>query len=278
MKIAVLFHTFFPKEALEMETTKEFYECSIEDLMEKIVAKVPEMEGVFREYLEENPEKMELQEVFPGRQVWAITDLGDKVKGSGVWGLMRGISSLQNVVRICKQGSWSTQTRFQSGWPEDGSSSEDDLKSGGGDRAFLRAIKSGFRTTPMRYFFFSGKAQLLINPRILNRGCPYAYLDDTYGAKNKYHRNYDMYRDRTSITEFADYVQVTHTNNEVCVYDISPEFIDGVRVQNQKDADELYDLFKAEGLVNEEDDTILGRPSREFIRVGEYFEEADWRE
>ena len=72
IKIMQLFRAYYPQQAFAFERDQSTFQISIESLRAKIIKDVPEMSDKFKEYLDEHPERMYEQEVYPGQYIWAI--------------------------------------------------------------------------------------------------------------------------------------------------------------------------------------------------------------
>ncbi len=120
---------------------------------------------------------MEEVEIYPGKTVWAVTDLADKMRKNGALGLIHGIGkedlefkeTAEILVKILKNGALSSQDRFQNGLFITGMSSEADLRSGGGDQVFTRLVTEETKGS-MTNIYGMGKIQILFDLDVVNRG------------------------------------------------------------------------------------------------------------
>ncbi len=297
MKIAQIFRAFYPYKATAFDTTKRFYQLSIEDLRREIVTKAPGMEAVFKKYLEEEPDLMQKVEILPGKEIWGITDLGQQLKQKGAWGFMTGVgnsggwqSGKKAIERLLTQGAMSSEQRFQAGAFKEGASSEADLLSGGGDQVFARMINYALGGVAINNFTYSGSAQILWNIDTVAQRVPYCYDSDKYGVRGRFskdpsgYQGYDEYQDRPTLFNLAESLTHTTRNNEVMIKNsLDAGHIAGVVVNDQKNKDDLIQHLAAVGLLAEGGDKISyvkvkdkEVPVDEFIYVGRKFKQEWW--
>ena len=272
LKAALIFRTYFPKEATQMERSKEFYEMPVEMLKEKIVTKVPEMKSIFQKY-EQQPNLIQKVETYPGKATFAITDLSQQMRAKGAFGLMAGVGTSDSVALIMKNGSLSSQDRFQAGLFTKGASSESDLKSGGGDGVFTRLINTETVKDDVTDFMFKGKFQMLYDLDVCNTGA-YGFNNDLYGVKNPEDDTYENYVGRDSLLELAAKADLDSSNEMIVKNTIPPAMIRGIVCQSQAAKDELIAKLKAQGTIV--DDKINGKPVDSFIHIADKFSGSMW--
>jgi hypothetical protein len=280
IKIAQLFRAFYPKEAFKLETSQIFFNNEVTELIAIIKEKVPKMEMIFQHYLVQHPELMKKEEIYPGKNIWTVTDLGDKIRERGGLGLMSGVSDVLNIAKILKIGHLSSKDRFEAGLVINGASSEEDLTSGGGGEVFTRMLtkelinKEIFDEDGDEYFLFAGKAQILYDLDVLNR-VSYGYTTDAFGEKSL---DSELYQNRKSLIDFAG--EKLGGSNEVMIKNrIDPKYIRGVVVQTLEQKDALIQDLQNEGLLPKKinDKTrMLGKSLSEFITVANKFNESMW--
>jgi hypothetical protein len=115
----------------------------------------------------------------------AIPAVVDLVRREGAVGLMMGAScSLEVLQRIAAQGAASGLSRYESGNVEQGTSTPQDFRTGGGGCVFTRLVtKRMLRlNAPMEAYPYSGSFQLLYSLDALATSC-YGYPTDRYGSK-----------------------------------------------------------------------------------------------
>ena len=274
IKIMQLFRAYYPKEAYGYERFASTFQGSVENLKANIAITVPDMKDKFKEFLEDHPERMYQQEVYPGQHIWAIQGLANEVRKAGGLGLLHGVhgdtfdDSIDRLISMLKTGSLSTQDRFQAGIIAQGTSCEEDLKTGGAESVFTRLVTEDMSKNPMSYPLH-GKIQILCDLDLVER-VGFVYTSDQYGTKEVV-----TYVDRPSILGLTEYCQnnpSTSKNNEVCIRNrVPPERMKGVMVKNDGEKDALVNALRLEGLLTLDTLTrecINGVPIDQFIHVG----------
>jgi tetratricopeptide (TPR) repeat protein len=268
IKIATLTHTFYPALMAKLDQSELFFEASIEALKMRICHEEPGMKSVFQKYLVELPGLVRKEEVFPGKSVFVVTDLAEQLRAAGGWGVMAGVGTPGGnfekvcafIVRRLKEGTISSQDRFQAGWIREGNSSFDDLTLGGGDQVFTRMVTEQLKEAPIRLYPFHGQIQALYDLEALNRGGAYAFYEDMFGCKGM------DYRTRDDLPTFTRYLREKHTDNEVMINNrIPPEFMCGVVVSTEQEKKILMDLLAAKEVVKE--GKINGILVEDFVHV-----------
>lgn len=285
IKIMQLFRTFYPREAFEMENSVNFERIPLDVLRKEMTTLVPEMNAIFKRYLEDQPHLLKKVEIFPGYKVWEVTDLSRQMRVEGGVGLMMGVRDIEGALPILKYGALSSQDRFHSGLMIKGISSEADYSYGSGDQVFSRLITNEYAGSPIKDFDFSRNVQILFKLEAVNRGC-YIYPGDDAGKKSR-----DKYSTRLNALEMLRYKDemMKHSlsekdfgkNNEVMIRNRIPiDQIAGVVVQNKEHREELYKRLKADGLIqrdNKGNETYNGIPVENFIHVAEKFSPNMWQ-
>lgn len=267
--MALMFRTYFPKEALKFETEQVFYEMSTAELRDKIIAFTPEMEGVFKHY-EENPNLVKKVEVFKGKVVWALGDVAQQMRAEGAYGAMGGVDSFDAAASILFGGALSSKERHNCGInAKGGASPDDDFQTGGGDKIFMRLVndknvnrpippklrskKTGKPVeNPLGDWVFSGKVQILYDLEVVNRGA-IPYYQDHFGAKNPHRilgpesdpdeikrgKDYGFYKARDNLVDFTqnlgteEGIDRNHDTNSHLVEDPNDQF-GGDRLKEDK--------------------------------------------
>lgn len=275
IKIMQLFRAFYPNKAYDFERDANALEESINSLKKRICDQEPEMEKKFQEYFVDHPERIYQQEVFPGQFVWAIQGLSDQVRKVGGYGLMAGInaddfnSAIERVLSLLKMGALSSQDRLDLGIIARGSSTGVDLAAGGGDSVFLRMLTNSM-SKKLNKYPLAGQMQILCDLDLVER-VGYGYLKDSYGGKDP-----NIYSNRSTIMKLTETLEAKPKEgkaNEICVHGrIGPEFIKGIRVNNEDEKNKLIEALKKDNLVTQnalKKDCFNQIPLDDFIRVGE---------
>ena len=279
IKIMQLFRAFYPKQAYPFEKNAENYLISISELRDKINAAVPEMGSKFKLYLDDFPELMYQQEVYPGQTVWAVKGLADMVRRAGGIGLMAGLTAgsfTQAAERFCsilKWGALSTQDRFQLGMVVPGASCKEDFAAGGADSVFARLLTNDMDINPAS-FALCGMMQILYDLNLVEQ-VGFCYPTDRFGSKDP-----SRYKDRGNIVELAREGQARYLqDNEFCINRrIDPRYVKGAMIGDQMEKEELIAALEQHGLITENETHekfCNGIPIDDFIHIG-YFDETYW--
>lgn len=296
-KIAFLFHTFFPREAYQMEHRQYFYECSLDTLKESIIETVPLMREIFLKYLE-NPDLLRMEEVAPGYSVLTISDLADQMREVGAVGVMSGYSGeISNLVKVILGGALSSRERFESGLSKAiGASSIQDHETGGANYVFTRVLTKKMMDAKQKKvnydnpeappvmesacqvdrFPFSGEIQLLYDLSVVNQG-GHAYKRDKYGSKRE-----KDYAGRSNLIEFCENLDKNSVSNELMLFErIPPEKLKKILVRSEFAKESLIEELTQAGLVEEREGKkyLKGYDSQdldEFIITGKAFAPEMW--
>lgn len=277
---AQIFRTYYPKEAVKMERTKEFYELPVDVLIQKIETQVPQMVNIFKKY-RDTPGLAVKSEIYKGRTTWALTDISTQMRAKNAYGLMAGVGynttnkdAAETCAIILKGGGLSSEERFHSGLFAKGASSETDLGTGGGDQVFTRLINQNTINTNVNSFSlaYSYQYMILYDLDAVNNGA-YGFNSDYFGCKNPDDYRYNNYTDRSSLIDFAG--SASSSSNEVMVKNsVAPQHIRGFVCRTQSDKDVLVaELTKQGQIVG---GMIKGKPVDEFIHVATKFKSTMW--
>lgn len=275
IKIMQLFRAYYPREAFAFERDDTTFNESIESLKGRIEELVPPMRRQFQ-LLTDKLKLMYQQEVYPGKSIWAVSGYADEMRKAGAMGLVAGIAAdnlddlRQRVVSMLRIGALSIQDRFSAGILAAGASSAADIGLGGSDSVFARMITKNMEPDIIDHMPLRGKIQILYSLDLLERG-GYGYMKDEWGSKEE-----ATYKKRNSLLEMAEKLAndpLPDLDNEVCIKNrIPPQFIKGIRVENDKEKAKLIAVLKEEGLITQnasQQDGINGIPIDQFIRVGD---------
>ena len=286
MKIAQLFRTFNPRKALEFERTESFYKTPLAQLIATIEKEVPEMTAIFNRYLREKPELMKKVEIFPGKTIWSVTDLSEKMKEKGAWGLMSALISnpehcAETIAKLLKIGSLSSMDRFQIGAFIEGASSQRDLYCGGGEYVFTRLITQNFSENLIKNFRYAERTGIMVlyDLKAVSNGS-YGYEEDFYGVKFQSGPNpvfeVNNYAHRLNLIELVNSVTM---DNEIMIKNhVEPELIKGVVVNSNEQKQIILNELRSQGLITLKGgmETIMGKTVDEFIHISEKFTKAMW--
>lgn len=287
IKMMHLFRAYYPRATLRMERKEGFLELPPQEMQKKIENRVPQMKAIFRKYLTESPEFLQMEEIYPGQITWAVTDLSTQMKAQGAWGLMAGIMAKdieqagETICMILENGALSSQDRFQMGLFHLGASSARDLSYGGGDHVFTRLIgKSHQELNIKKQFLMSGKVQVLYDLDLVNRG-GYGYSSDHYGSKevDTMESVYDTRLNLIELTQEIIEQGAQGTGNEILIKNrIDPQYIRGFVVATQEDKKKLMELFQKKNLVREGKLWGFEKTVDEIIHVSDSFNENMWNQ
>lgn len=270
IKVAQLFRAFYPKQAHSIERSSDFYEMPLEDLKSKMSSLVPPgtaVKAMFKKYLEDQPNLMKEDEIYPGKKVWSVMDLASQMKANGAIGLMSGVGdsgwgshksdeeSAESIALMLTNGALSGEERLKNGLFQDGISMDKDLRLGGSGEVFTRCVTKE-NSPEITEYTFSGNMQVLYDLEVVNRGS-YGYQDDNYGIKNQNYKENDgiteIYGERSNLPEFAGQLNENSTRNELMVKNrISPQYVRGVVVEGLRAKKVLIDVFQKHGLMTDD--------------------------
>lgn len=292
MKILQLLHTFFPREALEIERDAKCLEMSPQTLLAYSVQKIPQARECFEKYLFQSPDLMQKQEILPGCSVWHITDLANQLRNKNAWGFILGVGSCGTteeasvtVGQMLKVGALSSQTRFDAGLIAQGVSSKTDHMFGSSDSVFTRLITPTVAKAPISEIPFSGQVTILYDLSLINRG-GYAYPHDEYGLRNLANKDGHLYRQRADVVQTAQHIEENQANpcldNEFMFkFAIIPQFVRGLVVKTEQDKTILIQELRKQGLVEDREGVEYlipaGKPLDSVIHVSTTLTKGMWQ-
>lgn len=289
LKLGHLYHTLFPKEAYSLERDPFYFEASLEELKMEMIRRAPEAEKAFALYLD----KMQLQDILPGRQRYAIQGLGKDVRALGGRTLVSTLmatdneskeSLLQRVGSILKMGMFSLESRQKMGMAEKGLNGSFSDFVGGSDSVFTQMISDSVCEEKMpidelEYIWFADEPILvLIDLEQAVETGTYQYHDDNFGIRQGGTDSFwwwdePPYPNREGILEFAKNENENFSwSNEVMVKErILPQMIKGLVVQNEYLKQEIINYLIKKDMIH--DGKILQMEVDQFIRVADHFSE-----
>lgn len=281
LKMGHLFRTFFPKEALSLERSLDFFTLSLEDLRRTMIQKAPGMEEIFLKYYG----KMEAQSLIGGRIRYRIPGLSEAAYQEGARALITAITGayesddelFERVALILKVGLLSMETRHSSHLNKEGLGYFADYYTGGSDSVYTQLITQSAcqRKVPLSLLYYS-KVRFLVSLDALELGS-YQYHGDSFGnrlcEKGMFEWLPEFYSQRDNILDFIRKEQLSfHIENEVMLKErVSNAFFKGLVVSDEKTKSALIAYLRKCQLI--ENDKILGKSINQFIRVGSYLTE-----
>lgn len=287
LKIGHLFRTFYPRQALPLERTEEFFNLSIEKLKDLIIHRVPEMQDKFSEYLS----KVVPYETIPGRVRYRISGLAQKcyelggralIHALGGEGEFKGEDSFDELVSIMRMGLLSYDFRRKYGvghernkwsnWDIEG------YATGSADSVFTRLItEENCRTSmPLSGYSYMKNARcgVIVSLNDLETGTYQQHDQDLSAGARGLH---DGYLNRPGILEFIQQEQTQFNgDNEVMVKErIPPSMIQAFVFTDLELRDRFVKYLRTEGLIKEKDGlkTIFGRPLESFVQYASHMSE-----
>lgn len=147
---------------------------------------------------------------------------------------------IESLVCVIKKGLVATQSRFQAGVLIEGTSSESDLASGGGNYVFTHLINERLKD---QFFLSERGVEVLIDLDATNLPS-FGYREDTFGSRRS-----DDYKVRGNLVDTFD-TEKNISRNEVMIKDrIPPKFFKGILVHSQEVKKQLVERFLKEGWV-----------------------------
>lgn len=289
LKIGHLFRTFYPREALPLERSEDFFSLPVDSLKAKIIEDVPEMQDLFDTYLSQ----MTPEEILPGKFRYRIHGLAKKAYELGARGLTASITGAyfnqalyERLSSILKLGMLSSETRKTIGLNATGMSTYSDFYSGGADSVFTQMITKKNCDDEMNFsdLNYNSDIRLLISLDALETGT-YQYFDDAYGNRKLDGYSGCDYASRPGTLEFVDglcnnqdayvsegvYGYYEYSGHEVMIKErVDPSFIQKIVVSNTTIQSELIKYLETCGLVERDQNEkawILGIPLDQFIVV-----------
>lgn len=254
LKVTKVFEHHFPKEAVKMKRTKEFYEIPLPELisiMESLPIATSEgatVSDVFEKYEIKPKEKKPLAlsfkksnlvekiEIYPGKKVWAVQDISEQMKSAGAYGLMAGIgkaplqgailtekqidAAVDTLIKVLLNGAVSAEDLFLAGLSSNTTSAGPDSLSGGNKETFNRLFTENNSHPNLHEdecpVPCKGAFQLLTGLEALNVG-GFAYEKDLYGASNPQHENYPFFENHENLPDFAKKIMTASQEGNVMI-------------------------------------------------------------
>ncbi|HSX37865.1 MAG TPA: hypothetical protein VLE95_03445 [Chlamydiales bacterium] len=280
LKMGHLFRTFFPREAIAIERTEEFFQLPLEDLKRKMFEKAPEMENVFNTYFH----KMTEEHLFCGRVRYRIEGLAEAAYNAGARGLTAAIMGaytdkelFHRIASVLRLGMLATEVRHANDLGMHGLGVGVDYMSGGADSVFTQLITESHikEKIPLDHFNYYSKVRLLFSLDALETGT-YQYHEDRFGHRTtEDHKWFDWFRDepyanRDNILEFIEKENrnpYSHEDQEVMIKErIAPSFLKALIVEDEKTKIDLIQYLEACGIM--QNGKVFDRTADEFIRIG----------
>lgn len=292
LKLGHLFRTFFPREALNLERSQEFFSLSLDQLKTKMNTLTPEMEKVYNTYFH----RIKEAEILPGRVRYRIEGLADEVAAHGGRVLTSAITGayfedeelFARVASLLSMGMISTELKDTYGLNADGLGGS--YYHGGADSVYLQMlteqnVKENLNLDNLYY----SKARLLISLDVLETGT-YQYPYDEWGTRimeeeGSFWWASDAYKSRPSILEFTDQLQSEPAKKWSWEYDrhevmakerIDPSYFTGMILEDQHTKDDLIDYLRKHNLIHKDtsgNETVLNIALDRFFRVGTHVTE-----
>jgi hypothetical protein len=229
LKIGLIFHTFFPREAFEMERKANFYSMSIEDLKKEICKTDPKRKELLEKYL--GPESpLQKQQVYPGKEAYVFTDMAQNLRKQGAVGLMSGVGVEQPfpvvadiIVKMFEAGAAkSSKSRFQEGLFQEGASSDVDYSAGGSDSVFTRMVTENWKDSLIDPCLYHGPIQIFWKLEAANVAGTYASVSDTFGARGENEKIFtsvgggclNYYSKRPTLLELAEDLELAPSKDK----------------------------------------------------------------
>jgi hypothetical protein len=283
LKMGQLFRQFHPKEASLLERESLFFDLSLNQLKENIIARVPSMKITLAMELP----YMQKSEILPGRIRYTLPEIAQTAYQMGARGLISTITgpneeAFNRLASILNMGMLSTEMRYNHKITARGASPLADFRSGGADSVYTQLLTD--RTIQERIKLsdlYEGKVQILFSLNLLNTGT-YQYNEDSFGTRqldrepkemDKYvFRSDSKYLNRPTIFKFIEKErQRFNYDNEVMIKErICPSMIKGIIIPDHQTKDLLLDVLRAKKIAvfnSEGKETILGKPIDHFVHV-----------
>lgn len=285
LKLGHLFRIFFPREALTLERTAEFFTLTFEQLKAKIFDLVPQMADVYAHYFH----RIQAAEILPGRIRYRIEGLADEVRKAGGRALTAAITGaygpeeelFSRIASILSIGMISSETRDNYGMNAEGLGSAFAYLTGGADSVFMQMLteKNAQDNLDLDNLYYS-KARMLISLDLLETGT-YQYLEDQFGTRSLDDFWGAPYKSRPSILEFTTQVQQEtdttswwweFSGHEVMAKErVDPSYFTGIILENNRIKTDLIKYLRARDLIQKDaagNETILNIALDRFFRVG----------
>ena len=252
MKIGQLFKAYYPAKSYEMERTAAFYELPLEELRKKMTDAEKGMEKIFKKYLQDQPELMKKEEIYPGEAIWTVGDLSAQLKERGALGFVavlagefeekEGIEKLKSII---KNGALSTMERFRANIKAQGQSSITDISYGSAGEVYSRMLT---KRNIAGYQLGAGKraCYVLFDLDIVNR-VGYGWAEDLYGSKVSVE-----YSERENPIDLLDHNPDLKGNEHMSKKRVQPEKLRLVLDKSLKEL--LIEELSQDGLIEEHEE------------------------
>lgn len=216
LKMGHLFRIFFPREATAFERNESFFTLSPQELLDKMIEKVPLMKEVYNQHFDQ----IEESEILPGRIRYKVQGLVDEIQELGGRCLTAAITGsktkqdlYQRAASMLSLGMLSKEmkAKYQINQPGGYGS---DYSSGGADSIYTQMLT--IKDLTLKDLYYQSKVRLLISLDALETGT-YQYIEDSYGTRildsnDEYYNS--SYVDRLNILEFTKALQESSAANK----------------------------------------------------------------
>lgn len=283
LKIGQLFRFFHPREATVFEKTEEYFALSVNELIQTIIAKSPDM---IRRLDQKHINNLQPVEILPGRVRFAMQNVGEKAKQLGVTSLSAIVTnqssclragrneessevSYERVAAMLKMGMLAAGVREEFGVGKPGMSVPSH------DCVFLQMNFSEGKNnfSPDGMYNTSGKIYLEVSPRVLDR-MPYQNLSGIYGARGTM---YD-YRNRRDLYSYIQKLKRAfpwYPRHEIMVKErVPPVLIKRVIVHDDQERNGLINYLRQRNMIEKDQmgkELVNGRELKDFIVVRESY-------
>jgi hypothetical protein len=250
LKMGHLFRTFFPREALSVERTEEFFKMPLDKLAEAMIERAPEMRQILDNYLP----RMVAEPLIDGRMRYKIVGLADEIRQAGGLSLTSAITGARTdeelfsrTASILKMGMIAREVRDENGLDKHGIGIFD-YYTGGADSVFTQMITQSHVDERGEFsdFYYQSKVRLLISVEALELGS-YQYFYGNGGSRDISDLDY---LERPSILEFLKEENLNWYHEVMLKERIAPSYITGLVVPDQKTKDDLLKYLKDCGLLD----------------------------
>ncbi len=260
IKMAVLFKTYFPKEAYDAEKEDAFFMLPLNQLKGKIIENIPAMKDLFEQ------QTVTKNELFPGCVRYGVK-IDQAAYSQGARALttaVMGPTNPEKLAMILKYGLLSHESRDRNGIIEGGINYKFGYTLGGAQSVFTQMISS--QDVDKRLSFhaigYQSPIRLLISLEALDLN-PYQFFLCLGGRKDSEH-----YRSRPALLDFIVRRSEWEIGHEVMIPRVLPEHIKAMIVNSQELKDQLISQFKKSGLIL--NNRINGIPIDAFIHTEEH--------
>ncbi len=268
IKMLSMFQILYPSQVSAL-MDKGALTLPLDNLKKEMINLVPELQQKFDDTLE----KMYEQEVRPGQRQWALKGIADEMRTCGAMGLMAGVPSIANVVKVLKGGALSSYDRISNGIVIRGVSLEKDFQSGGARSVFTRVVTREMQECELSSSFpWADRGIAILYDLDVAEGVCSMYVKDNFGTREP-----SIYDKRKNIPETTKDLAAYNTANELMVEEgpIPPKMIRAVVVKDEEQKAKLLAELRAQGLLDK-DDNIMGKHVDDFVRISTTLKEEFW--